>query len=326
MDYTRLGRSGLRVSRLALGTFNFGGHTAESDAHAILDTAVELGINLVDTANTYPAAVTGPSDQKGRTEEIIGSWLAKDPGRRDRIVLATKVYGDMAAGPNDGRLSALHIGQALDASLRRLGTDRVDLYQFHHVDRTTPWDEIWQAVAVAIAQGKIRYVGSSNFAGWHVAQAQETAVRRSLVGLVSEQPLYNLLTRDIERELLPAAQAYGIGLLPWSPLHGGLLAGSRRASAARRLEGRAAATAAIRADQVREFETYADSIGVPTHALALGWLLHQPAVTAPAIGPRTTEQLAGAVSVLDLKLDDEVLVRLDEIFPGPKTSPEDHAW
>jgi aryl-alcohol dehydrogenase-like predicted oxidoreductase len=326
MQYVPLGRSGLRVSRLILGSFNFGGHTAEKDGHALIDAALDLGVNVVDTANTYPAPILGVSPDKGRTEEIIGRWIARNRGRRDDLVLATKVFGDMGPGPNDGRLSAKHLRHALDASLRRLQTDYIDLYQFHHVDRTTPWEEIWQAIDVAVGQGKILYTGSSNFAGLHIAQAQEFAARRLMMGLVSEQALYNLVTRDIERELVPALQEYGVGLLVWSPLHGGLLAGTPRAGGSRRTEGRAAETRARRAEDVAAFERYADEVGLAPSALAMAWLLHQSHVTAPVVGPRTLEHLIAAVATLDIELDAEVLSRLDAIFPGPRTSPEDHAW
>src|SRR5690349_15448474 len=218
MEYTQLGRTGLRVSRLCLGTMNFGPQTSEQDAHAIMDAAHEAGINFFDTANRY-------GTQPGETETILGNWFSTGGGRRERTVLATKLYGDMDPWPNNGKLSALNIRRALDASLKRLQTDYIDLYQFHHIDRATPWEEIWQAVEVAVAQGKILYSGSSNFAGWHIAQAQEAADRRGYLGLVAEQSLYNLMARSIELEVIPAAEHYGLGLIPWSPLHGGLLGG-----------------------------------------------------------------------------------------------------
>ncbi len=220
MQYTQLGRSGLKVSRLCLGTMNFGPQTEESAAHSIMDSALDSGINFFDTANVY-----GGAEHRGWTEEIIGRWFAQGGERRERTVLATKLYGTMTDRPNESKLSALNIRRALDASLKRLQTDYIDVYQFHHVDRNTPWDEIWQATEVAVQQGKILYSGSSNFAGWHIAQAQEAAARRNYCGLVSEQSIYNLLTRNVELEVLPAAQQYGLGMIPWSPLHGGLLGG-----------------------------------------------------------------------------------------------------
>src|SRR6202042_3651797 len=232
MEYVHLGRSGLSVSRLCLGTMNFGPLTPPAEAHAIMDHAHEIGINFFDTANRYGAA-QGPPGQVGRsseahagwTEEIIGEWFAGGGGRRERTVLATKLYGSMGDWPNETKLSALNIRRACDASLRRLQTDYIDLYQMHHVDRATPWEEIWEAMSVLRQQGKIIYVGSSNFAGWHLAQAQEAARRHGSFGLVSEQSLYNLAVRTVELEVLPACQGYGLGVLPWSPLHGGLLSG-----------------------------------------------------------------------------------------------------
>jgi aryl-alcohol dehydrogenase-like predicted oxidoreductase len=262
------------------------------------------------------------------TEEIIGRWFARGAGRRDKTVLATKVYGDMDDWPNYGKLSALNIRRALDASLARLQTDHVDLYQFHHVDRDTPWDEIWEAIDVATTQGKVLYVGSSNFAGWHIAQAQESAVRHGLAGLRSEQSIYNLLTREIEQEVIPAASAYGLGIIPWSPLEGGLLGGAVRKQdeGIRRLHGRAELTLQRLRPQIEQYEAFAEELGHPPGDVALAWLLHQPAVTAPIIGPRTREQLDAGIGALDIALDDAALARLDEIFPGYRTAPEHYAW
>jgi aryl-alcohol dehydrogenase-like predicted oxidoreductase len=324
MEFTHLGRTGLNVSRIVLGTMNFGPHTEVADAHAIMDAAHEKGINFFDTANGYGRAI-----YPGRTEEIIGEWFAKDPANRHKTVLATKVYGDMGDGwPNEGKLSALNIRRALDASLKRLQTDYVDLYQFHHVDRATPWEEIWQAIEVAVQQGKILYAGSSNFAGWHIAQAQAAAEKRNFTGLVSEQSIYNLLVRDVEREVLPAAEYYGLGVIPWSPLQGGLLGGVIRKEnqGVRRLEGRAKETLEKLRPQIEQYEAFADELGHEPGELALAWLLHQPAVTGPIVGPRTMEQLESAVRAVDIKLDEKAIARLDEIFPGYKTAPEDYAW
>jgi aryl-alcohol dehydrogenase-like predicted oxidoreductase len=323
MEYTQLGRTGLSVSRLCLGTMNFGPLTSEPDSHAIMDVAHENGINFFDTANVY-----GRDQGKGRTEEIVGNFFAQGHGRREKTVLATKLYGAMGDWPNDGKLSALNIRRALDASLTRLQTDYIDLYQFHHIDRATPWDEIWQAIEVAVAQGKILYVGSSNFAGWHIADAQAAAARRNFTGLVSEQSIYNLFTRDVELEVLPAAQHYGLGVIPWSPLQGGLLGGVLRKErdGKRRLEGRAAEAVSAHREQIEQYEDFAAELGHEPGDVALAWLLHQPAVTAPIVGPRTMEQLTSALRALDLSLDDKALSRLDEIFPGHKTAPEDYAW
>ena len=323
MQYTSLGRSGLNVSRLCLGTMNFGGWAPEPDAHAIMDAAHGYGINYFDTANVY-----GDSAGKGGTETIIGNWFAQGGQRRERTVLATKLYGTMTDWPNDGRLSALNIRRALDASLTRLQTDYIDVYQFHHIDRETPWDEIWQAMETAVAQGKILYAGSSNFAGWHIATAQEEARRRNFTGLVSEQSIYNLLTRDIELEVIPAAVSNGLGIIPWSPLNGGLLGGVLRkeGEGKRRLEGKVAEALATHRDAIETYESFAEELGHPPGDVALAWLLHQPAVTAPIVGPRTTDQLASAVRSLDVTLDADALGRLDEIFPGRKTAPEHYAW
>ncbi|CUR54995.1 Oxidoreductase [metagenome] len=321
MDFTHLGRSGLSVSRLCLGTMNFGPLTTEADSFSIMDSAHEQGINFFDTANVY-----GQGKGKGATETIVGNWFAQGGGRREKTVLATKLYGDMGEWPNEGRLSALNIRRALDASLTRLQTDHVDLYQFHHVDRRTPWEEIWQAMEVAVAQGKVLYAGSSNFAGWHLAQAQAAAASRHFSGLVSEQSIYNLVTRDIELEVIPAAQHYGIGILPWSPLQGGLLGGvlGKDRDGRRRLEGRAKEAVEKNRPAIEAYEAFASELGHEPGDVALAWLLHQPAVTAPIVGPRTQDQLDAAV--LDVTLDEAALARLDEIFPGRKTAPEHYAW
>ncbi|CAL9466904.1 1-deoxyxylulose-5-phosphate synthase YajO [Streptomyces sp. enrichment culture] len=329
MKYTQLGRTGLKVSRLVLGTMNFGPQTDEPTSHSILDAALDAGLNFVDTANVY-----GWGENKGRTEEIIGSWFAKGDGRRDKTVLATKVYGNMGldgeAWPNHDKLSALNIRRAVEDSLKRLGTDYIDLYQFHHVDRSTPFEEIWQAVDVLIQQGKILYAGSSNFPGYKIAQANETATRRGMVGLVSEQCLYNLYERRAEMEVIPAAQEYGLGVIPWSPLHGGLLGGvlKKDAEGKRRLEGRAAETLAapgVRA-QFQAYEDLLDKHGLAPGEVGLAWLLTRPGVTGPIVGPRTPEQLTGALRALELELSEELLAELDEIFPGPGPSPEAFAW
>ncbi|MEU3605121.1 aldo/keto reductase [Streptomyces sp. NPDC035033] len=329
MEYTQLGRTGLKVSRLVLGTMNFGPQTDEATSHALMDTALDAGLNFFDTANVY-----GQTAGKGRTEEIIGSWFAKGDGRRDRTVLATKVYGNMGpdgeAWPNHDKLSALNIRRAVDASLKRLGTDYIDLYQFHHVDRATPFDEIWQAVDVLVQQGKILYAGSSNFPGYKIAQANEAAARRGMVGLVSEQCHYHLYERRAEMEVIPAAQEYGLGVIPWSPLAGGLLGGviRKEIQGGRRAGGRAAAVLADPVERAR-FQAYEDLLdkhGLEPGEVALAWLLTRPGVTGPIVGPRTPEQLAGALRAVELELSEEVLAGLDEIFPGPGPAPEAFAW
>jgi NDP-hexose C3-ketoreductase / dTDP-4-oxo-2-deoxy-alpha-D-pentos-2-ene 2,3-reductase len=324
MDYTHLGRSGVLVSRICLGTMNFGAITAPEDAHVIMDHAIEAGVNFWDTSNTY-----GRPRAEGVTEQVLGDWFRAGPGRRDKVVLATKLYGGKGEWPNDQRLSAVHIRQACEASLRRLGTDHIDLYQMHHVDRATPWEEIWEAMSVLRAQGKVIYFGSSNFAGWHLAQAQETAKAAGLFGLVSEQSLYNLSARTVELEVLPACQGYGLGVLPWSPLHGGLLGGILRKQAehGRRAEGRAAEALPRVREQIEAYEQFCADLGEEPALVALAWLLHQPAVTAPIVGPRTLGQLDGALGALHVQLDGAALARLDTIFPGPGgAAPEAYAW
>jgi aryl-alcohol dehydrogenase-like predicted oxidoreductase len=324
MDYTHLGRSGVSVSRICLGTMNFGSFTDAAGAGQIMDHALEHGINFFDTANTY-----GRPRAEGVTEQIIGDWLGGGQGRRDKIVLATKLYGGKGEWPNDSFLSAVNIRRSCEASLRRLGTDRIDLYQMHHVDRNTPWEEIWEALGVLRAQGKIIYAGSSNFAGWHIARAQEAARRHGAFGLVSEQSLYNLAVRAVELEVLPACQGYGLGVLPWSPLHGGLLAGilRKQPGAGRSGGGRAAETLARLRPQVEAYEAFCAELGSEPAQVGLAWLLHQPAVTAPIVGPSTLDQLGGALRALEIKLDGSSLGRLDEIFPGPGgPAPEAYAW
>jgi aryl-alcohol dehydrogenase-like predicted oxidoreductase len=323
MDFTRLGRTGLKVSRLCLGTMNFGPQTSEPDSHRIMDRAHEQGINFFDTADVY-----GWKRGEGWTEQIIGRWFAQGGGRRERTVIATKVYGAMGDWPNDNRLSALHIVRACEASLRRLQTDRIDLYQMHHIDRDTPWDEIWQAMETLVAQGKVVYVGSSNFAGWHVAQAQEAARARHFLGLVSEQSLYNLIDRTIELEVVPACQAYGLGLIPWSPLKGGILGGAlQKAAAGRRASESALKAIAKHRSALEAFERLCAEVGKAPAHVAMAWLLAQPAVTAPIIGPRTLEQLDESVAMLTTRLDEATTKRLDAIFPGPGgPAPEAYAW
>ncbi|HEV2892014.1 MAG TPA: aldo/keto reductase [Frankiaceae bacterium] len=323
MDYTHLGRSGLRVSRLCLGTMNFGPQTSEDDSHAILDQALDAGVNFMDTANVY-----GWKKGEGWTEQIIGRFFAQGGGRREKTVIATKLYGSMGDWPNETFLSALNIRRACDASLKRLQTDYIDLYQMHHVDRNTPWEEIWQAMEVLVAQGKILYVGSSNFAGWHIAQANEAAKARHFVGLVSEQSLYNLVERTIELEVLPACESYGLGLIPWSPLMRGLLGGIlRKAKEGRSASERTQELLEEHRPKIEQYEAFCDELGEDPANVGLAWLLHQKGVTGPIIGPRTIEQLTGSLRAVDIELDEKALHRLDEIFPGPGApAPEAYAW
>ena len=323
MQYVHLGRSGLRVSRLCLGTMNFGPLTSEGDSFALMDRAREAGINFFDTANVY-----GWRRGEGVTEQIIGRWLAQGGGRREAIVLATKVYAAMGEGPNDSRLSAYHIRRACDESLRRLQTDRIDLYQMHHVDRETPWDEIWQAMEQLVAAGKVVYVGSSNFAGWQIAQASATAAARNFLGLVSEQSVYSLVARTVELEVIPACRAHGLGLVPYSPLAGGLLGGAlEKAAEGRRASERQQRLLERHRDRVAAYEALCRELGHPPAQVALAWVLHTPAVTAPIVGPRTLEQLDASLRALELRLPEDALAKLDRIFPGPGgEAPEAYAW
>lgn len=323
MEYTHLGRTGLLVSKLCLGTMNFGPETSEEDSYQIMDRALELGINFFDSANVY-----GWKLGEGVTEQIVGRWWAQGNGRRDKVVLATKVYGRMGTWPNQEHLSALHIRKACEESLRRLQTDHIDLYQMHHIDRTTPWEEIWQAMEVLVQQGKILYVGSSNFAGWNITQANEIARHRNFMGLVSEQSLYNLNARMIELEVIPACKEYGLGLIPWSPLSGGLLGGvlQKIESGRRASEGMQKEIEKNR-PKIEAYENFCREMGENPADVALAWLLKNPVVTGPIIGPRTIEQLNGSLRALEIQLREEQLKRLDELFPGPGgQAPEAYAW
>jgi NDP-hexose 2,3-enoyl reductase len=323
MQYTNLGRTGLSVSRLCLGTMNFGPQTSEPDAHGIMDAALDAGINYLDTANVY-----GRRKGEGVTEQIIGRWFVKGGKRRERVVLATKLWGSMGDWPNQSRLSARHIREACDESLRRLQTDYIDIYQMHHIDRDTPFDEIWQAMELLVQQGKILYVGSSNFAGWSIAHAQETAHGRHFLGLVSEQCLYNLAVRNAEEEVLPAAIRYGLGVICWSPLFRGLLSGviAPRESADRTTSNNAREQLKKLRPQIEKYEALCAELGHPPAEVALAWLLSRPGVTAPIIGPRTLDQLRGNLQAIDVQLDGATLKKLDRIFPGPGEAPDSWAW
>lgn len=326
MKFSQLGRSGLKVSKLCLGTMNFGVDTDEKESFRIMDAALDAGINFFDTANIY-----GWGKNAGRTEEIIGRWFAQGGNRRERVVLATKFYGDMSDendGPNqEAGLSAYKLRRHLEGSLRRLQTDHIELYQMHHVDRNVSWDELWEAFNVVLHQGKIGYVGSSNFAGRDLVKAQYEARNHRMLGLVSEQHKYSLLCRLPELEVLPAAEELGIGVIAWSPLDGGLLSGH----ALRPVEGSKRANNPERTERYREqlvaFEALCRELGESEANVALAWTLVQPSMTAPIIGPRTLGQLEGALRVVDIKLDEATLKRLDEIFPGPGGSaPKAYAW
>jgi len=323
MEYTQLGRTGLKVSRLCLGTMNFGPKTTERDSSAIMDKALDLGFNFFDTANVY-----GWKLGEGVTEQIIGRWFAQGGGRREKVVLATKVYGRMGDWPNQMHLSALNIRQALEASLKRLKTDHVDLYQMHHIDLETPWEEIWQAMELLVQQGKVLYIGSSNFAAWNIVQANEAARARHFMGLVCEQSLYNLKDRMIELEVVPACREYGLGLIPWSPLAGGVLGGSvSGAKIGRRADKDKQEVARKHAKQLTSYERFCKALGEKPVDVALAWLLSNPIVTAPIIGPRTMEQLTGSLRALKIRPGKAEMKKLDEIWPGPGgEAPGSYAW
>jgi aryl-alcohol dehydrogenase-like predicted oxidoreductase len=327
MKHVHLGRSGLKVSPLCLGTMNFGPHTSEKESYAIMDQALELGINFFDTADYY-----GGKKGEGITEQIIGRWFAQGGDRRERVVLATKVYALMEPRPNfepnmDSGLSARKIVRACEASLRRLQTDCIDLYQMHHVDRTCPFEEIWQAMETLIAQGKVLYVGSSNFAGWDIATAQQTAAPRHFVGLVSEQSVYNLDKRAVELEVVPACRHYGLGVIPWSPLAGGLLGGVlKKISEGRRSSPELAKQIEAKRPKLEAYEALCAKLGEEPAQVGLAWLLAQPGVSSPIIGPRTMEQLTGSLRATEIKLAAETLASLDTIWPGPGQAPNAYAW
>jgi aryl-alcohol dehydrogenase-like predicted oxidoreductase len=323
LEYTQLGRTGLTISRLCLGTMNFGPQTTETDAFEIMDKAQELGINFFDTANAY-----GRKMGKGFSEQVIGHWFAQGGGRREKTVIATKVYNRMGDWPNQSRLSALHIREACEASLKRLQTDHIDLYQMHHIYRPATWDEIYQAMEVLVQQGKVLYVGSSNFAGWHIAKAQEAAKNRRFLGLVSEQSLYNLKDRMVELEVLPACKDYGLGFLPWSPLAGGLLGGVlQKIKEGRRADEETQKDIKKYHSQLVAWEKFCKQMGENPADVALAWLLTNPIVTAPIIGPRTTQQLIGSLHALNIKFNKDEIIKLDEIWPNlGGEAPEAYAW
>ncbi|GHI04284.1 oxidoreductase [Streptomyces cellostaticus] len=324
--YVRLGRLATRVSRLWLGTVNFSGRVEDDDALTLMDEALDRGINCVDTADIYGWRV-----HKGHTEELVGRWLAQGGGRRDKVVLATKVGGEMSEQANDGGLSARHIVAACEQSLRRLGVECIDLYQMHHIDRAAPWDEVWQAMDRLVASGKILYVGSSNFAGWHICEAQASAARRNALGLASEQCLYNLAVRHAELEVLPAARHHGLATLAWSPLHGGLLSGVldklRSGTAVKSAQGRAQTLLPSLRPAIEEYEAFCGRIGRHPAEVGLAWVLSRPGITGAVIGPRTVEQLDSALRATRLRLADEELAELDRIFPPVgRGGPAPEAW
>jgi aryl-alcohol dehydrogenase-like predicted oxidoreductase len=330
VNYRRLGKNGVQVSNLCLGTMNFGWHTSAEDSFAIMDRALELGINFFDTADVY-----GWETYHGYTEEILGRWFAQGGGRRDNVILATKVYNpanrdkaDREPNRSGRNLSALKIHRHLEASLQRLQTDVIDLYQVHHIDRDCPWSETWEAFDSLKSRGKVIYVGSSNFAGWHIATANQEAMKRGMHPLVSEQSVYNLNNRMVELEVIPACAGYGMGLIPYSPVDGGMLAGAVEKERSGRRGGEWV-TNRLERDRAKiaAYEDLCRRIGHPPAQVALAWLLHQPVVTSPIVGPRTLAHLEDAVAATDIQLDAETLAALDKIFPGPGgAAPEAYAW
>ena len=326
----RLGKHGVLVSNICLGTMNFGWHTSEEESFAIMDRALELGINFFDTADVY-----GWGGQQGDTELILGRWFAQGGGRRDAVVLATKVFNPVKREENlrevntdERSLSAYKIRKHAEGSLKRLQTEWIDLYQMHHIDHDCPWDETWQAFDALVKQGKVIYVGSSNFAGWDIATACQEASKRGLMGLVSEQSIYHLNNRMLELEVIPACRHYGLGLIPWSPLDGGLLGGAlEKYNTGRRTGEDFVKQVEKNRDKLEKYENLCREIGHPPGEVALAWLLHNPIVTAPIIGPRTLEQLESAVRAASINLDAETLQKLDAIFPGPGgEAPMAYAW
>ncbi|WP_028562821.1 aldo/keto reductase [Paenibacillus pinihumi] len=326
MEYTFLGRTGMRVSRLCLGTMNFGVDTEEAEAFRIMDAALDAGITFFDTANIY-----GWGENAGATETIIGKWFAQGGGRRERVVLATKVYEPICNpldGPNDVKgLSLYKIRRQLEGSLRRLQTDHIELYKMHHIDRRTPWEELWEAFETIVRQGKADYIGSSNFAGWQLVKAQAAAKERRFMGLVVEQHKYSLLSRLPELEVLPAARDLRIGVVAWSPLDGGLLGGRALKTSGEGRTDRQKALIEKHRGQLERFSALCAQLGEKEANVALAWVLANPDLTAPIIGPRTVEQLHDSLRAVELSLDVSVLAELDAIFPGPGgEAPEAYSW
>ena len=328
MQIVNLGRTGLKVSRLCLGTMNFGPRTNQKDSHAIMDKALDLGINFFDTADVY-----GGKPGEGATEQIVGKWFGKGGSRRDRVVLATKVYNPMNRkdenDPNLAKgLSALKIIKACEASLKRLQTDYIDLYQMHHIARDCPWEEVWQAMETLVQQGKVLYVGSSNFAGWHIAKANEAAKSRNFMGLVCEQSKYSLITRHIELEVIPACQDYGLGVIAWSPLEGGMLGGisGKVDKGSRRAAQKDQKITDKHAKKLEKWEALCKELGEDPANVALAWIMHQPGLTGPIIGPRTMKQLKGSIRAAEIELGEDTLKKIDDIFPAYGKAPESYAW
>ncbi len=321
MQYRPLGRTGVKVSEICLGAMMFGGRTSPEDGIAIIDAAIDRGINFIDTANVY---------NQGHSEEVVGEALKRRG--RDRIVLATKVHGNMdSEDPNGNGNSRRHIIQQCEASLRRLQTDWIDLYQLHRPQADIPIDETLRALEDLVRDGKVRYVGTSTFAAWQLVESFWVSDKQNLVRFICEQPPYNLLDRRIERELIPVAQQYGMAVIPWSPLGGGLLTGKYRRGEPLPEDGRfTLSTAPMHRrrmteslyDLVEAMEPMAQGKGCTMSQLALAWVLRQPGVTSPIIGPRTMEQFVDNMGALDVDFSDEDRQMIDNVAPpGESCSP-----
>jgi aryl-alcohol dehydrogenase-like predicted oxidoreductase len=335
MQYTKLGKSGMTVSKVCLGTMHFGGPTSEEEAFKIMDKALEMGINFFDTANVY-----GGAGGRGKSEEIIGKWFQSRPGSRDQVVLATKVYNPMVDGnvPNEDRgISAYKTRKHVHDSLRRLQTDRIDLYQVHHYDRDITPEEFWGTFERLINDGKVLYMGSSNYPGWGLAKFQMHALQRGSVGFISEQTMYSLLCRAPELEVLPAAQDFGIGVIPYMPLAGGLLTGKKASVPGSRtasVENEYGIYLSDVNEQLNAFSALCRELGEKESVVAIAWTLAQPAIASPIVGARTVAHLDGLDRATELKLDDATLAKLDEIFDinkgrplrTGKPAPEAYAW
>jgi aryl-alcohol dehydrogenase-like predicted oxidoreductase len=313
MEYRRFGRTGVRIAPLALGTMNFGDATDEAESVRILDRAIDAGITLIDTADVYNA---------GASEEILGRALAHG-GRRQRVFLATKAFNQVGPGPNDRGTSRLHLMRACDASLRRLQTDHIDLYQMHRPDPDTPIDETLGALTDLVRSGKVRYVGCSTHPAWRVMQALLTAELHGLVRYVSEQPPYNLLDRRIENELVPLCLEHQLAIIPWAPMAQGVLAGRYDDATQPPADSRAARRGGIYAERVTPagvrvgtaFSALAREAGLSPAQLALLWVKDQPGVTAPIFGARTVAQLDEAIPVMELRLSDDLRSACDALVP-----------
>jgi len=315
MDYKFLGRTGVEVSPLALGCMMFGDRTAPEDSYAIIDRALDAGLNFLDTSNSYG---------RGRSEEVTGEGLARN-GRRNQVVLATKYYIRVGEGPNMMGSSRRFIIEQCEKSLRRLKTDWIDIYQQHRPNPGTAIDETLRALDDLVTSGKVRYIGTSTFAAWQVVEALWASERHHLNRFVTEQPPYNIFERRIERELIPMAQTYGIAILPWSPLAAGLLTGkythenpSPEDSRYARWPGRPLERARWVNpvyDAVEQLKPLAEKHGVTLSQFALAWVMHQPGVTSPIIGPRTMEQLEDNLKALEVKLTEDDFKTVDRIVP-----------